>query len=94
MTFVINQAPRLHKHIANNVYTTSHKNLIKILTKRTKKHAAFSQNDSNYKTPSIEKNRVECDVDFRFSDETLENRNEIDLITNSFARIGRFALQF
>lgn len=40
MTIVINQGPRLHKHIRNNVYTTRHKNLIKILTERTKKKQA------------------------------------------------------
>lgn len=43
MTIIINPGPRLHKHIGNNVCTTIHKNLIKILTERTKKHAAFSK---------------------------------------------------
>lgn len=64
MTFVINQGPRLLKHIANNVYTTSHKNLIKILTERTEKTCRLSENGSNYKTPSM--GEINCRRDFVF----------------------------
>lgn len=69
MAFVINQVPRLHKHIGNNVYTPSHKNLIKILTARTETTCRLSQNGSNYKTPRVEKNRT-VDLDFGFLHET------------------------
>lgn len=64
MTIIINPGPRLHKHIGNNVCTTIHKNLIKILTERTK-NMPLSLNGSNYKTPNVEKNGV-VDVDFSF----------------------------
>lgn len=71
MTIVINQGPRLLKHIANNVYTTSHKNLIKILTERTEKNMPPSENGSNYKTPSMGKSSCRRDVVFEnFLDET------------------------
>lgn len=94
MAFVINQVPWLHKHIGNNVYTTSHKNLIKILTARTETTCRLSQNGSNYKTPRVEKNRT-VDLDFGFLHETgAKTAIRERLITKSFGRIGCFALSF
>lgn len=94
MALVINQGPRLHKQIGNNVYTTSHKNLIKILTASSKTTCRLSQNGSNYKTSRTEKTRT-VDPDFWFLCETgakiaLSER----LITKSVGRIGCFALAF
>ena len=58
MTIAINQGPRLHKHIRNNVYTTRHKNLIKDFNgENKKKNKPLSQNGSNYKTPKDEPNQ-------------------------------------
>lgn len=94
MALVINQGPWLHKHIGNNVYTTSHKNLIKILTASTETTCRLSQNGSNYKTPRTEKTRT-VDLDFRFLHETgAETAISERLITKSVGRIGCFALAF
>lgn len=93
MTIAINQGPRLHKHIRNNVYTTRYKNLIKILTERTKKKTSRS-----LKTAQITKHQrtslikiCVLDVDFI---SISGNYKTAGLITNSVGRISRFALSF
>ena len=94
MALVINQGPRLHKQIGNNVYTTSHKNLIKILTASSKITCRLSQNGSNYKTPRTETTRT-VDLVLLFLHETgAKTAVSERLITKSVGRIGCFALAF